>query len=490
MSPHPALDPWLVKVDEIGALAADVERHTPPGVAVDVGRVGAAAVLLGERLRSLVSADATELGRVRHDLRTPLNHILGYAEMLGEDLAGTEQGRQLERILRLGRQVLEGVDDLVEVVVTGGRHTPPPPAARDLRPPAVVRERGGRILVADDNEANADLLRRLLSRMNHQVTVATDGATALALLLERPFDLVLLDILMPGMDGIEVLRRAKADDRTREVPIVMITSLDELASVARCIELGAADHLPKPFEPVILRARVSACLEAKRLRDSEIEHLGRLERERQRSHDLLRAILPDAVVEEFESTNTVKPRRHERVGVMFADIVGFTSYCDTREPEEVLPHLQRLVETWERTVARHGLLKIKTIGDGFLAVSGLQTEAEHPVLQCVRCAVDMVRDVEGLDIGWALRVGIHVGPVVAGVLGHRQFQYDLWGDTVNTAARVEHHGVVGGITLSARAWSELAAWAPQGGSLGKVAVKGKGDLELFSFEGFSPRTTG
>jgi adenylate cyclase len=487
MSPHPALDPWLAKVAEIAGLAARIERGAPPGLAGDVARIQEAAQVLDQRLRDLATVETTDLARVRHDLRTPLNHVLGYSEMLSEDLAGTDVGREVGRVLRLGRQVLDGIDDLVQTVVSGGRYTPPPPATRDLRPPAVVRERGGRILVAEDNDANADLLRRLLTRLGHQVTVAGDGAAALDLLAAQVFDLLLLDIVMPGLDGFEVLRRVKADERTRDLPVVMISSLDELTSVARCIELGAADHLPKPFEPVLLRARVAACLEAKRLRDNEIEHLSRIERERERSRDLLRAILPDPVVEELEATNAVKPRRYERVGVLFADIVGFTRYCDHREPEEVLPHLQRLVETWERTVARHRLLKIKTIGDGFLAVCGLLEEAEHPVVQCVRCAGDMLRDVAGLGVGWELRVGIHVGPVVAGVLGHRQFQYDLWGDTVNTASRVESHGIEGGITVSARAWEELGPWNPRGRSLGLVPVKGKGDLELFAFEGFAPR---
>jgi adenylate cyclase len=489
-SPFPALDPWLAKVAEVRALALGLEDKAPREQLPDVARIVAAAELLSARLRSLTRSDDLDASRVRHDLRTPLNHVLGYAEMLSEDLGGTEAGRDVGRVLRLGRQVLDGIDELVETVVRGGRHTPPPPATRELRAPAVVRERGGRILVADDNDANADLLRRMLARMGHQVTVVTDGAQALAALGRERFDLLLLDIVMPNVDGFEVLRRCKADERLRDVPVVMISSMDESSAVARCIELGAADHLPKPFEPVLLRARVAACLEARRLRDNEVEHLARLERERERTRELLRAILPDPVVEELETTGSVKPRRHEQVAVLFADIVGFTSWCDTREPEEVLPHLQRLVETWERTVERHHLQKIKTIGDGFLAVGGLLEVVEAPVAGCVRCGQDMLADIEGLQLGWSLRVGIHVGPVVAGLLGHRRFQYDLWGDTVNTAARVEHHGVHGGITLSAAAWEALRPLEPRGRSLGRVAVKGKGDLELFAFEGFSPRTTG
>lgn len=489
MGPYPALDPWIARVDEIAGLAASLEAWAPREHAGDVSRIVAAASMLSARLSSLPGEGRGDRSRIRHDLRTPLNHVLGYAEMLAEDLTGP-QGAEVSRILRLGRQVLDGIDELVDTVIAGGRHTPPPPAARELRPPALVRERGGRILVVDDNDANAELLDRMLRRLGHQVTLAADGRRALEALATGRFDLVLLDIVMPDIDGYEVLRRAKADERLRDVPIVVISSMDESQAVARCIELGAADHLPKPFEPVLLRARVSACLEAKRLRDNEIEHLGRLESERERSRGLLRAILPDPIVEELETTGAVKPRRHENVAVLFADIVGFTRWCDTREPEAVLPHLQRLVETWERTVARHGLLKIKTIGDGFLAVGGLLPPFDDPVLRCVRCGTDMLADVAGLDVGWALRIGVHVGPVVAGLLGHRQFQFDLWGDTVNTAARVEHHGEEGSITLSATAWRQLPGRGARGRSLGRVAVKGKGDLELFVLDALVDPTSG
>ncbi|MCA9491522.1 MAG: response regulator [Myxococcales bacterium] len=500
MSPHPALDPWLDRVAQMAQAAIELRPQTPSDMIGDVDRIASATDLLADRMLALVGPDRAELrpSRVRHDLRTPLNHVLGYGEMLREDLAGTLAEPQVARLLQLARQVLEGIDDLVETVLSGGTRTPPPPAVRDLQPPALTRDqRAGRILVVDDNEANNDLLRRHLERLGHRVTQADDGEFALELLAsaptgrgsDRPFDLVLLDIVMPGMDGIEVLRAIKRDERWRDLPVLMISSLDELGAVARCIELGAADYLTKPFEPVLLRARVSACLEARRLRDQEVDYLTRIEQERQRAADLLRVILPDPIVDELERTNEVKPRRHDRVAVLFCDIVGFTRYCDAREPEEVLPHLQRLVVAWEQAAMANGLLKIKTIGDGFMAASGLLHRVENPVERCVRCAEELVREVRALAMhdgeeGWSVRIGVHVGPVVAGVLGHRQFQFDLWGDTVNTAARVEQHGTPDAITLSMPAWEELAQLGAVGTPLGAVHAKGKGALELVRFERF------
>ena len=480
-------DELLSATGELGAfVAADTEQRE------DLQRVTDATHLLRERLRALGEGHHEDgAKRIRHDLRTPLNHILGYGEMLLDDFdRAPDQAPRvlLSRVLHRGRQILGGIDELVEDVVSDGRvrATPMPPAVRHRPPPAVVRADAvaGRLLVADDNPANTELLARVLEPLGHRVTRASDGEQALAALAAEPFDLLLLDVMMPVLDGYAVLEKVKSEPSLRHLPVLMITSLDELDSAARCIELGAADYLTKPFDNVLLQARIRSCLEAKRLRDQQVEVMQRLEEERARARELLRVILPDPVVDELEQTNRVKPRRYENVGVLFSDIVGFTSYCDQRQPEEVLPLLQELVEAYEDVMAAHQMQKIKTIGDGFMAVAGLLTPVDNPVLHCVRCAVDMVRLADELQLGWQIRVGIHVGPVVAGVLGRRQFQFDLWGDTVNTAARVESYGVNGGISLSQAAWTQLLPHHPVGETLGHVAMKGKGHVELVHFLGF------
>src|SRR5512132_1940677 len=136
-----------------------------------------------------------------------------------------------------------------------------------------------RILVVDDNEANRDMLSRRLARQGHGVEMAAGGQEALQRLGAEPFDLVLLDIMMPEMNGYEVLERLKADEHLRHTPVIMISAVDQLESVVRCIELGAEDYLPKPFNPILLRARVGATLEKKRLRDEIVAYLDRIERE-------------------------------------------------------------------------------------------------------------------------------------------------------------------------------------------------------------------
>jgi class 3 adenylate cyclase len=294
---------------------------------------------------------------------------------------------------------------------------------------------------------------------------------------------LLLDLVMPDVNGLEVLRRLKADDRLRHLPVVMISALDEVEGVGRCIELGAEDYLSKPFNPVLLRARINACLEKKRLRDREVVLRAQVECERRRADELLQVVLPAEVVRELKDCGAAPPRRHENVAVMFCDLVGFTRYCDGNRAEDVVGPLQQLVETWEAIAARHQVEKIKTIGDAFMAAAGLlQRPADHPVLHCVRCGLEMIAATRALPVGWDLRVGIHLGPVVAGVIGRRQFGFDLWGDTVNTAARVESHGVPGAVVLSRAAW-EAVAGRCRGEPLPAVEAKGKGRMEMVRFDG-------
>ena len=434
---------------------------------------------------------------MRHHLRTPATAVIGYSEMLLEDAEGLGEqvASDLEKIRSAGQKLLGLIDDILKLrEVTRGqaevalgdsgvssiiREAVSTLAAEEQRPASLV---GGRILVVDDNEVNRDMLSRRLRREGYTTAPAADGRQALRLLAERPFDLVLLDILMPEMNGYQVLEFLKADATLRHIPVIMISALDEIDSVARCIEMGAEDYLPKPFNPTLLRARIGASLEKKQLRDREVLYLRQIEEEKQRADELLHVILPHQIVEELKATNAVKPRRHEEVAVLFCDIVGFTPYCATRQPEEILANLQQLFELYEELAARHSMYKIKTIGDAFMSTAGLIVPLDSPVENAVSCGLEMTEGARGLPAHWEVRVGIHVGPVMAGVVGRRQYLYDLWGDTVNTAARVESHGVKGAVCVSEEAWSRLAGRF-RGESRGIIPVKGKGDMEIIRVDG-------
>ena len=345
-----------------------------------------------------------------------------------------------------------------------------------------MTEGSARILVVDDNEDNRYTLTRRLRREGYDdLVTAGDGREALDLLLAERFDLVLLDLMMPLMGGDEVLARLKADPARRNIPVIMISASTELESVVRCIERGADDYLPKPFNPVLLRARVGACLEKKRLYDQEVAHLALIEQERRRADELLHAILPAPAVAELQAMATVAPRRHEDVAVLFLDVVGFTSFCDVQPPEAVVANLSRLVEAFEELTDRHGLEKIKTLGDALMATGNLLVANADPVMAALRCAESTVRAARLLPTGWELRVGLHVGPVVAGVVGRKKFSFDLWGDTVNVAARLAGHGAEAGIHLSEAAWQRVARRV-RAAPLGPVPIKGKGPMAVYRLE--------
>jgi CheY-like chemotaxis protein len=435
--------------------------------------------------------------RLRHDLRTPLTEIIGLCEIWLEEAAGEFlEGflGDLRQLHALSQRLLSDVDAILQfghILHDGGldlEHADAEPildVVKELQP---VERYGrphavGAILIVDDNAINRASLHRRLDRDGHAVAAAANGREALAQARAHTFDLILLDVIMPEMNGLEVLGALKADPQLRHIPVIMISAFHELDSVVRCIEMGAEDYLPKPCNPVLLHARIDACLEKKQLRDREVRHLQEIERERSRADELLHVILPAPIVSELKSTNAVQPRRFDNVAVMFADIVGFTPYCDGSRPEDVVPHLQNLVERAEELALRHGVEKIKTVGDAFMAASGLLQATDNPVLNCLHFGLELITACRCLPTAWELRVGIHVGTVVAGVIGRRQYLFDLWGDTVNTAARMESRGWPGAVTLSGTAWGRVSHCC-RGATCARVQIKGKGEMDVVRFDSF------
>jgi class 3 adenylate cyclase len=345
-----------------------------------------------------------------------------------------------------------------------------------------MTESAVRILVAEDNDDNRYTLARRLQREGWtDLVMVENGREALNRILDEPFDLILLDIMMPDMNGYEVLEKIKSNSRTRDIPVLMISALSEVESVARCIELGADDYLPKPFNPVLLKARIAACLVKKRLHDEKLSYTAEIERQRARAEALLHAILPAEAVAELTSTQTVKPRRHEDVVVIFADVVGFTSHCELLPPEDVVANLHVLASTFENLAGQYGLEKIKTVGDAMIATAGLLLPNPDPVMSSLQCAVSIISSARDLPTPWEVRVGVHVGPVVAGVIGRQKFSFDIWGDTVNVAARLAEYGASAGVHMSSAAWQQVSTRI-QAVPLGPVPIKGKGNMEVYEVE--------
>jgi adenylate cyclase len=307
---------------------------------------------------------------------------------------------------------------------------------------------GASALVVDDDAMNRMVLQRSLEREGHAVRVAANGRAALELLRSEPFDIVLLDVLMPEMDGLELLELIQSDDELRATPVIMISALEDMASVVRCIELGAEDYLPKPFDPVLLRARINGCLTKKRLRDVERKYL---EERHRRVRDLFARFVPEAVVDEVlehagEDLRLGGQRR--TATVMFCDLRDFTSFAEARPPELVVDVLNRYLSAMSDVILRHGGTLIGFQGDGILAAFGTPIEQPDHADRALSATREMVgQALDGFNawlqeesIGGSFRIGVGLnsGVIMAGNVGsERRLEYTVIGDTTNTASRLE-----------------------------------------------------
>jgi adenylate cyclase len=297
----------------------------------------------------------------------------------------------------------------------------------------------GALLVVDDNRVNRLLLGRALEQLGHTVTFAENGRAALEMLRQRGVDLVLLDIEMPEMNGYQVLEALAADPRLRDLPVVMMSSVEEVDSVARCIEMGAEDYLFKPVNPVLLKARVGASLEKKRLRDQQRE--------------LFRKFATAEVAEELLTSGPALGGKHVEASVMFSDIRSFTRITEALSPADTIELLNSYYTLMFDAIGGHGGIVNQMLGDGLMAIFGAPLPRTDHRDRAVRAALEMLDLVDGLNREQALRsrveirigIGIASGPLIAGLTGTEQrVTYTCVGDTVNLAAHLEAHTKVVG----------------------------------------------
>lgn len=297
-----------------------------------------------------------------------------------------------------------------------------------------TKQEAGRLLVVDDNKVNRILLSRGLEGDGHTVETAENGRQAIDKLRTGSFDLVLLDIEMPEMNGYQVLEHCLQNDELRNIPIIMTSSLDEIASVVKCVELGAEDYLNKPVNPILLRARVNASLEKKRLRDQQ--------------RKLIRTFATREVAEELLKSGFSLGGHLVKASVMFADIRSFTTIAESRSPAEIIEILNDYYALMFEAITGHGGIVNQIIGDGLMAIFGAPVFYEDHCERAVRTALEMQELLAAFNQEQAalskpaLRIGIGIatGDVVAGFTGtlHRA-TYTCIGDTVNLASRIEGH---------------------------------------------------
>lgn len=346
-----------------------------------------------------------------------------------------------------------------------------------------------RILVVDDSSLMRMGLTRALKQLGFEdISSAANGRDAFDRIQAENFDLILLDIEMPGMNGLEVLEAMRARNLT-DTPVIVISGGIDADDAIRCIEMGAEDYLPKSFNPVLLRARVTNALHKKRLRDNDKIRLDTIRRqheavtrEKEVSENLLLNILPREISTRLKSGEELIADAHDAVTILFADLSGFTSLSRTMPATRLVAILNDIFSKFDQLMHEHGIEKIKTIGDCYMAVSGLPTARPDHASALVTVAFEMLKALhqvnEAHGTNLRMRIGLNTGAVVAGVIGLRKFTYDLWGDTVNVASRMESTGETGRIHVS----EFTARLLPDSFALeerGFVEVKGVGQMPTY-----------
>lgn len=341
---------------------------------------------------------------------------------------------------------------------------------------------GTLVLVVDDNPMNRDLIARQLTKRGHIIQMAENGNQALEMAHSQAFDLVLLDVMMPDINGSEVLERLKANPQLAHIPVIMISALNDLETTVRCIELGAEDYLLKPFNSVMLHARVNASLEKKRLHDMEQAYLAQLQAEQEKSERLLLNILPKSIADQLKQGHKTIAQSFAEVTVMFADIANFTCYAKTVSPNQLVALLNDIFSIFDQLAERHRLEKIKTIGDAYMAVGGLPTPHTNHTEAVAEMALDMQTAIKQYRAptgeSFQLRIGLNTGSVVAGVIGMKKFSFDLWGDTVNIASRMEAQGLAGHIQVTPATYERLRDKYILK-KRGMIKVKGRGQMTTY-----------
>ena len=327
----------------------------------------------------------------------------------------------------------------------------------------------GRLLVVDDNKVNRLLLGRGLEQQGHRVAFAENGLQALDMLHHNEFDLMLLDIQMPEMDGYQVLEKVGSDLELRDIPVIVTSALEELDSVVRCIEMGAEDYLIKPVNPVLLRARIGAGLEKKRLRNQQRE--------------LIRRFATAEVAQDMEESGFALGGHFVEATVMFSDIRGFTTLTESQSPADTIDLLNTYYTLMFEAISGQGGVVNQMVGDGLMAIFGAPMPLPNHTEQAVRAALEMIEmiDLFNLDQTSAnkptvrIGIGIATGQVIAGYTGtQRRATYTCVGDTVNLAARLEAYTKEAGkLILIDEATRTSLSDTIKLDELGPVDIKGK-----------------
>jgi adenylate cyclase len=391
--------------------------------------------LLDTSLSALTSNDSVTLNR--HDLLNHYTSACGYAEILLEELTNASH-----------EMLQQGLTDLVSAI----RELSVTPEAVAKASPFYKTEPSkttvGSILVVDDQNDNRAVLKRLLTRVGHTVYTADSGESALEQLADHTIDIVLLDLSMPGMGGKSALTKIKEDPLLRSTPVIVISGHQDLDSVVECITAGADDYLFKPFNSVLLHARIAAGLERKQWHDREVNYLRQLEQREQ----FIRATFGRYLTDEIVADILEKPEGLrlggdlKEVTILMADIRGFTQLCSQMPPEQVVSLLNGYLGTMTEIIMRHNGTIDEFLGDAILAVFGAPKHDPNHAESAVACSIEMQQAVAAVNQQHkssnlpqiSTGIAINTGTVVAGNIGSdRRAKYGFVGTPMNVTSRIE-----------------------------------------------------
>jgi len=410
---------------------------------------------------------------LRHELRTCVNQILGYSELVQEDLARAGQPagvEDLKRVSNAARRLQALVDQVPEASSPGGdlrvpaaawapRSAPAPAEGTEASPPGTTAVRTATLLVVDDDESNRDVLGRVLQSKGYTVVLARSGPEAIEIVESQPIDLVLLDIMMPDVSGLDVLRALRATHPREALPVIMATAKDQPQDVVEALKMGANDYVTKPLDFAVVMARTEAQLSLKHA----MGEIRRLNDELQRRNQFIRRTfgryLSDEVVagllETPEGTRLGGEKR--TVTLLMSDLRGFTAAADRLEPEQVVRLLNNYLGAMAEVITRFQGTIDEFIGDGILALFGAPLDREDDPRRAAACAVAMqlamaeVNETNRRDGLPEVQMGvaIHTGEVIVGNIGSQtRAKYGVVGTNVNLTARIESFTLPGQVLVS------------------------------------------
>ena len=424
-----------------------------------------------------IISEVIDIRELQFAVRTPISTILGLTELLSEDTRkdkisdGNDINEFLRKIYESGKLFLSQINELnkfskktvEELLKIYKTDLYSKESSIKLYKNNTFKFPSGKgnILIVEDDSSNLELLDKIISKSMHQTYCAASAKAGLEFLKDPQIDIdiVLLDLIMPEMNGFELLKIIKEDNALYHIPVIMLSGMDDLEATAECINIGADDFLFKPISTVLLNARIKNALEKKFFHDKELKYQEQIKIEQEKSDKLLLNILPRSIAERLKNGESLIADDFEDSTVLFADLAGFTKLSSTISATDVVMQLNSIFSLFDGLIVKYSLEKIKTIGDCYMLAGGVPKPISNHAESVVKMALDMLETIEQIntktDQSLKIRIGINSGPVSAGVIGKEKFIYDLWGDTVNVASRMETFGANDKIHVSHNIFLQL-----------------------------------